>query len=516
MFVAGEKGNVVGSTSGEEGGSRSQLPPVTSGAASRSSTAKPWGWNCLRLLPEEGHQEAALTPNYHPLEHTLNPSEVASVLCWGGIGGKRSVPVLLDPNAVATENWPAHVGCTTSTAPPATRQESSKSNGSIVSRHGHRGQGHRRGPTGRSLSGADSSTRHSQDERRRPVPVPGTTGGKAGICKAVPPKFKSQTRGGSGRNGAKRDRKERLDALCARLRKRYMAAPTLSFSLPSTDTRNEEDGEEDESEESYKDSDVLELDEAREAAETFEAAISRRDLERHRFRRASTTATLFHQRMSRQGSGHGLGLNPFIDHEALEEREPDSSAAVERVVDLTSPKREGRKQCEGGSEQEGRDRRCDDGRRTPSAAAHKHAIHHAAERLAPLTAKDETVVQEALRRLHHAPDEMDPHEKLRRYRGVKGTFYVTRRSIETLQDKTWINDEIVNSFMCLLQQRDRKMARKHEGWKRSMFVSSQFYTALLDEGHIDNHNQYAYNNVERWFRSRLIPGTHTPVRVRAR
>jgi sentrin-specific protease 1 len=64
---------------------------------------------------------------------------------------------------------------------------------------------------------------------------------------------------------------------------------------------------------------------------------------------------------------------------------------------------------------------------------------------------------------------------------------VTAEHMQTLLPATWLNDEVINQFMSLLQQ---------DGPNTTFFYSTFFYTKLM-EG-----NKYSYKNVERWIRTR--------------
>uniref|UniRef100_A0A663LUZ3 SUMO specific peptidase 2 n=1 Tax=Athene cunicularia TaxID=194338 RepID=A0A663LUZ3_ATHCN len=63
---------------------------------------------------------------------------------------------------------------------------------------------------------------------------------------------------------------------------------------------------------------------------------------------------------------------------------------------------------------------------------------------------------------------------------------VTREDIHTLMDLQWLNDEIINFYMCLLVERNKK-----EGYPAVHAFSTFFYPKLISGG---------YNAVRRWTR----------------
>eukprot|EP00586_Coscinodiscus_wailesii_P005449 CAMPEP_0172486486 /NCGR_PEP_ID=MMETSP1066-20121228/15077_1 /TAXON_ID=671091 /ORGANISM="Coscinodiscus wailesii, Strain CCMP2513" /LENGTH=526 /DNA_ID=CAMNT_0013252475 /DNA_START=10 /DNA_END=1590 /DNA_ORIENTATION=+ len=75
-----------------------------------------------------------------------------------------------------------------------------------------------------------------------------------------------------------------------------------------------------------------------------------------------------------------------------------------------------------------------------------------------------------------------------------GGDVVTRDSLQKLQPRTWLNDEVIHYFFMTLAKRDEAAKRK----RRCHFFKSFFVTKLLDEG------GYNYRNVRRW--SKRVPG----------
>jgi len=70
---------------------------------------------------------------------------------------------------------------------------------------------------------------------------------------------------------------------------------------------------------------------------------------------------------------------------------------------------------------------------------------------------------------------------------------ITISKITCLRPNTWLNDEIVNFYMCMLQERDQKLCAASNGARLpSHYFNSFFIAKLLENG------QYTYNNVKRW------------------
>jgi hypothetical protein len=73
---------------------------------------------------------------------------------------------------------------------------------------------------------------------------------------------------------------------------------------------------------------------------------------------------------------------------------------------------------------------------------------------------------------------------------------VTFRSLLTTLPETWLNDEIINFYLSVLNHRDA-IEKQGSTQKRHHFFNSFFLTRLMDEGHT---NRYKYRNVMRWSR----------------
>ena len=70
---------------------------------------------------------------------------------------------------------------------------------------------------------------------------------------------------------------------------------------------------------------------------------------------------------------------------------------------------------------------------------------------------------------------------------------MTVTKISCLRVNTWLNDEVVNFYMCLLQDRDQRLCLASNGTRvPSYFFNSFFISKLLENG------TYNYANVKRW------------------
>jgi sentrin-specific protease 1 len=73
---------------------------------------------------------------------------------------------------------------------------------------------------------------------------------------------------------------------------------------------------------------------------------------------------------------------------------------------------------------------------------------------------------------------------------------MTQEKIICLRPRIWLNDEVINFYMILLEERDKKLIRINPSSGRIMshYFNSFFMEKLLGP----NHDKYAYSNVERW------------------
>eukprot|EP01039_Chlorochromonas_danica_P002907 gene2907-3173_t len=76
----------------------------------------------------------------------------------------------------------------------------------------------------------------------------------------------------------------------------------------------------------------------------------------------------------------------------------------------------------------------------------------------------------------------------------KFSIDMTREKIVCLREYTWLNDEVINFYMCMLQERDKALCEKYTGRKPSHYFNSFFMTKLQEGG------KYAYSQVRRWSR----------------
>ncbi len=79
------------------------------------------------------------------------------------------------------------------------------------------------------------------------------------------------------------------------------------------------------------------------------------------------------------------------------------------------------------------------------------------------------------------------HEKLTEKFGID----ITRAKIACLKPSTWLNDEVINFYMSMLQERNTINSEKLKT-KSSHYFSSFFLDRLVANG------QYSYGNVKRW------------------
>jgi len=78
----------------------------------------------------------------------------------------------------------------------------------------------------------------------------------------------------------------------------------------------------------------------------------------------------------------------------------------------------------------------------------------------------------------------------------KYNITMSSRKLLCLRPNTWLNDEVINFYMCLLQDRDAALCKlSPEMRKPSHYFNSFFMSKLLDTG---NTKQYTYSQVQRW------------------
>ena len=73
---------------------------------------------------------------------------------------------------------------------------------------------------------------------------------------------------------------------------------------------------------------------------------------------------------------------------------------------------------------------------------------------------------------------------------------MTYSKFSYLHPGQWLNDEIINFYMCMLQERDDRLCAESGGRRRSShFFNSFFLDRLMDQ---KATYQYTYRNVKRW------------------
>jgi Ulp1 family protease len=74
----------------------------------------------------------------------------------------------------------------------------------------------------------------------------------------------------------------------------------------------------------------------------------------------------------------------------------------------------------------------------------------------------------------------------------KFSIDMTRYKLSCLRPGTWLNDEVVNFYMSMLQERDLQLVAQNVKRLSSHYFNSFFISKLLEQG------KYSYNNVRRW------------------
>ena len=77
---------------------------------------------------------------------------------------------------------------------------------------------------------------------------------------------------------------------------------------------------------------------------------------------------------------------------------------------------------------------------------------------------------------------------------------VTRRIFHCLKPNTWLNDEIINYYMCLLKERNTKLvAHYNNSGTRPDFHPSYFFNNFFVNKLLDNETEsYMFSDVKRW------------------
>jgi sentrin-specific protease 1 len=69
---------------------------------------------------------------------------------------------------------------------------------------------------------------------------------------------------------------------------------------------------------------------------------------------------------------------------------------------------------------------------------------------------------------------------------------MTRSKFACLRERTWLNDEVINFYMSMLQERDDRLCQEQPGRSSSHYFNSFFMSKLLEKG------TYTFSNVRRW------------------
>lgn len=118
----------------------------------------------------------------------------------------------------------------------------------------------------------------------------------------------------------------------------------------------------------------------------------------------------------------------------------------------------------------------------------------------PLEIDDQSRVQELIRaRKTDIPDEDKAHfssilRKPPTHEVVilKYKIDMTYSKIQVLKPGAWLNDEVINFYMSMLQERDSQLSAGVGGRRTSHYFNSFFMSKLLER------DQYTYSNVRRW------------------
>eukprot|EP00548_Thalassiothrix_antarctica_P018930 CAMPEP_0194187994 /NCGR_PEP_ID=MMETSP0154-20130528/53139_1 /TAXON_ID=1049557 /ORGANISM="Thalassiothrix antarctica, Strain L6-D1" /LENGTH=524 /DNA_ID=CAMNT_0038908091 /DNA_START=51 /DNA_END=1625 /DNA_ORIENTATION=- len=117
------------------------------------------------------------------------------------------------------------------------------------------------------------------------------------------------------------------------------------------------------------------------------------------------------------------------------------------------------------------------------------AKKNASKLLRPLTEEESQIVKDAVHGIGPPSDTM----------AQINNDIVVRESMNRLQPRQWLNDEVIHYFLLMLSKRDETLKKE-----RSHFFKSYFMTKLLNEGHASLDGKYEYRNVKRW--SKKVPG----------
>lgn len=97
----------------------------------------------------------------------------------------------------------------------------------------------------------------------------------------------------------------------------------------------------------------------------------------------------------------------------------------------------------------------------------------------------------------------------------EGADSCQRKSLRTLRQGEWLNDEVIHYFLLMLQKRDKQLVEAEQRERHSHFFKSFFVTKLRSVGHTGHGRDgvYEYGSVERW--SKNVPGVYYCLPVHA-
>ena len=113
-------------------------------------------------------------------------------------------------------------------------------------------------------------------------------------------------------------------------------------------------------------------------------------------------------------------------------------------------------------------------------------------RLQPLNADENAQVNAALQ---PPSNEQDKQVVLVELNGIR----MTRRLMQSLNPRTWLNDEVINYYACMHQRRNRRLCRKQGSSCRPNHYFSVFFMSKLRE-----RRKFRYNFVRRFYSRVLI------------
>ena len=105
-------------------------------------------------------------------------------------------------------------------------------------------------------------------------------------------------------------------------------------------------------------------------------------------------------------------------------------------------------------------------------------------RRAPLSDNDLQLVNDFLNKKHFSHGVVTD----------KFNMDMTEHKLSCLIDGTWLNDEVINFYMCMLQHRDDRLTSASNGVKLSSYYFNSFFINKL----ISKNGDYDYKIVERW------------------